>query len=295
MFRTTVVFCLLALLARAQEAPAPSGGKQLIESPVRVGDRYTGRNTVSFKIKTVVRQGEKETTTEESMQRTEHFLDTVLRSGDDAVTEIKRTYMLLFTKVKSSDQDRPTVFQSPMQGRTVLIRERRRRRDIQLEGRGSVDPIVRRIVGMEMDWRDIFPDHPVGVGDSWDGDSVALARRLAAYLSCGTRTRMKVRWEELLDKDGTKLAKLYIDWSVEGMRDRHLYTKVNLAGDVYYDFGLKRVTRVDIVGNMIVRGAILGRGAPQIVKGQGHVTVKTEVKRAPIEAAAEDDAAADEE
>jgi hypothetical protein len=70
------------------------------------------------------------------------------------------------------------------------------------------------------------------------------------------------------------------------MRDRNLFTKVTLAGDVFFDFGLQRVVRVDLAGNIVVRGAIIGKGQPRIVKGEGQVSLKTTIKLAPVEAAA---------
>ena len=176
-----------------------------------------------------------------------------------------------------------------MQGRSVVITESRRRRQVVMVGRGTVDSRVRRVAGMELDWRDIFPEAPVAPGDSWSADVSSLARRLAAYLRCGTRSRMKVRYEEDVIREGSRQAKLYVDWIVEGMRDRHLYTKVTLAGDVYYDFAERRIVHVDVGGSMIVRGAFVGKGHPRIVKGEGPVSIQTTVARVPVQAAADEE------
>jgi hypothetical protein len=141
---------------------------------------------------------------------------------------------------------------------------------------------------MEIDWRDIFPDHPVSPGDAWDADAGALSRALSAYLNCGTRPSMRVRFEEIVEKNGTKHAKLYVDWTIEGMRDKNLFTKVSLAGDVLFDLSLQRVVAVDLTGTMIVRGAVIGNGAPRIVKGEGQVLLKSSLRTADIEAAPEE-------
>ena len=86
-----------------------------------------------------------------------------------------------------------------------------------------------------------------------------------------------------------KVAKLYVDWSIQGMRDRHLFTKVDLAGDVYFDLEMRRVTEVDLIGRMVVRGAIVDEGPPRIVKGEGAVTLKSQIRGASVEAAAGSD------
>ena len=87
-----------------------------------------------------------------------------------------------------------------------------------------------------------------------------------------------------------KLAKLYIDWTIEGMRDRRFYTKVSLAGDVFLDLRLGRVVEADLEGSLIVRGAVIGDGAHKIIKGEGPVRVKMTLKPAPIQASADGDA-----
>ena len=60
-------------------------------------------------------------------------------------------------------------------------------------------------------------------------------------------------------------------------------------GDVLFDLVLKRFIHVDLTGNIIVRGAVLGRGQPKIVKGNGPVTFKATLKRAAVQAAADED------
>ncbi len=282
------VMASIPLLGRAQEQPpaekpAAQPEPRRIRCGFRVGERLTGTNAISYRIETTVRQGQAETKSSESVQRTERFVDVVARAGENGVLEINRTYLKQYTKVRSSENDRPVTLQSPVQGCTVQIEEKRRRREVTMQGQ-AVDNFVRRTVGIEIDWRDIFPDEPVAPGDAaWEADSGALARRLAAYLDCGTHSKMRVRYEEDTVREGAKVAKLYIDWTIEGMRDKHLFTKVALAGDVYYDFALERVVSVDLVGTMIVRGAIVGEGAPRIVKGEGPVLFKSSLKPSPAD------------
>lgn len=255
---------------------------------LQAGARYAGSNTVSYTIRTIVRQGDHTTTSSESAQRTERFVDDVVRASENGVIEIKRNYLRVYTKMRDSE-GRANVRRSPMQGRSVVISESRRRRQIVMVGRGTVDSRLRRVAGMELDWRDIFPEKPVGPGDSWSADVSSLARRLAAYLRCGTRSEMKVRYEEDVMREGSRQAKLYVDWTIEGMRDRHLYTKVTLAGEVYYDFAERRIVHVDVGGSMIVRGAFVGKGHPRIVKGEGPVNIQTTIKRVSLQAAAGDE------
>ena len=90
--------------------------------------------------------------------------------------------------MRSSEKDRPDVDQSPLQGRTVLITEKHRNRRIKGDGTLTIPPIVRKSVGLEMDWRDILPRDPVQVGDVWEADAETIARRLAVYLESGSRT-----------------------------------------------------------------------------------------------------------
>jgi hypothetical protein len=295
MSRFLLVLALLQPLAAAQEiqaekppAVAPDAGV-LLETQLRRGQRFAGSNTVSFTLVTTQKQGQAESSEFESVERTERFVDEVLRAEMNGVVELDRTYTKLFTKARTSADSRPDVHQNPLQGQKVRLLERAHRRDLKLEGRGAIDTTVRRTAGMELDWRDILPEDPVQPGDAWDADAGSLARALAAYLSCGTRSKMRVRFEEILDAGGSKQAKLYVDWTVEGMRDKNLFTKVTLAGDVYFDLQLKRVVRVDLAGGMIVRGAIIGQGAPKIIKGEGQVLVKTGVRPADVEAAPEDE------
>ena len=279
-----IVLLLTGILAAEGEAPL----KQRLKSHMVRGQRFTGQNIVSYKIATTIRKGKTVTTSTEFVERNERFVDTIRRAGENGVLEIERNYTKLFTKVRVSKNERPKIYKSPLTGRTVTIRESGRRREVKLKGHGQVDSLARRTAGMEIDWRDIFPRDPVGPGDVWDADASALAHRLAAYLNCGNRSKMRVRYEEIQKTEQTSIAKLYVDWTIEGMRDRNLYTKVNIAGDVYFDLTLRRVVKVDMIGSMIVRGAIIGEGHPRIIKGEGPVVLKSSLKvsPAPVEASA---------
>ena len=284
MPRLLLIVFLAGLLVQAGE---PESVKRRLKVKLQSGDRYRGHTTVTYKLKTVVRHGTKETATEESVQRTERFTETVVRAGETGLTEFRREYDTCFTKIRGSEDETPTIYQSPVKGKTVIIREKRRRREAEVDGRPVPDQLLRRVIGIEMDWRDVLPDEPVGPGDQWDGDATALARRLAAYLNCGTRGRMRVRYEENVQRDNREVARLYIDWTVEGMRDRKLYTKVNLAGDVEFDLDLQRFVTVDLTGTIIVRGAVLVQGSPRIVNGDGTVLVQSGLEPAPVLAASD--------
>jgi hypothetical protein len=289
-----MLFLLLSLAGaqgvEVEKPPAPvEPGGIVFETQLRRGQRFTGSNTVAYTLTMTTRQGQKETSESESVERTERFVDQILRSETHGVLEIERTYTKLFTKARTGDQTRPDVFQSPLQGQKVELKERAHRRDVKLSGHGTIEPLVRRTVGMEIDWRDAFPEEPVRPGDAWEADAGALSRSLGAYLNCGTRSRMRVRFEEVVDRQGSKQAKLYVDWILEGMRDKNLFTKVTLAGDVYFDLALQRVVEVDLTGSMIVRGAIIGTGAPRIVKGEGQVLMKSSLRTADVEAAVEEE------
>ena len=297
MSRVYLVLLIVGLMAPAHADPKPKAKKverQRIRVRLQTGARYAGSTTVSYTIRTRVTEGERESSSTESVQRTERFVDNVVRAGDNGLLEIKRNYLRVYSKTRDLETGRPNVRQSPMQGRSVVIRESRRKREVVLSGRGSIDSRISRTAGMELDWRDVFPEEPVGIGDTWSADARRLARRLAVYLKCGTRSTMKVKYEEDVVRDGSRQAKLYVDWTVEGMRDRRLFTKVTVAGDVYYDFAQRRVVHVDVGGSMIVRGAYVGKGKPRIVKGEGPVSIQTTVNLAPIRAAAGDDDEEDE-
>ncbi|MGH7163571.1 MAG: hypothetical protein ACREID_08805, partial [Planctomycetota bacterium] len=226
----------------------------------------------------------------EAIQRTERFIDTVKLAGDSDGFEIERAYLKLFTKVRTGTEERPTVVQSPLSRRTVVITEKQRRREVALKGRGPFDPLVQRTVGMELDWRDILPEGPVGPGDVWTAESGTLARRVGAHLNAGsTRTALKVRYEDNVKYEGAACVRLYVDWTLEGMRDRSLFTKVTLAGDVFFDAHAQRFLAVDLAGNMAVRGAITRKGAaPLIVNGEGQVSIQTTLKPAPVQIAVEE-------
>jgi len=275
------ILCLVGLLTSSSAGDKTAPQKYVLQMKLRRGQRFLGSNTVSYSVTTTFRQGEKNWSTSESVQVTERFKDKILRSGTHGILELEREYLVHYTKQRASAQERPHVEQSALQGEKVTLREHRRRREVKLDGAGAVDPIVRATAGIEIDWRDIFPDDAVSPGDAWKADATALSRRLAAYLNSGYRAKMQVRFEEVIDGQ----AKLYVDWTLEGMRDRNLFTKVTLAGDVFFDFGLQRVVRVDLAGNIVVRGAIIGPGAPRIVKGEGQVSLKTTIKVIPVDAA----------
>jgi hypothetical protein len=286
MFRIATVLLVLGFAAGAQDAPKRAPERHVLRPRLLVGHRYTGSNTITYKVTTKVREGDRETASTEEVTRTERFLDHVIRAGDNGVLEIEREYQKLYTKVRD-ENDRPVVQQNPLQGRTVQLIERSRRRDVKVRGGGTVDQVVKRTAGLELDWRDIFSNEPVAAGDAWDADSAALARRIAPYLNIGNRSKMRVRLEEFAREEGRELAKLYVDWEVEGMRDRHLFTKLTLSGDVYFDLDLGRVTHVDLVGKLIVRGAVILRGGgTRIVKGVGPVTLQSTVRETEVVASA---------
>ena len=274
-----VVFLLASLAGAADGSKEP---KRVLEVELRPGSRFVGYNRVSYTLRTVTRTGIATETTRETVQRTERFLDHIVRVGHGGVFEIERTYNMAQGKVQSDENKRKTLKWSPMNGRTVRISERARKRDVKLDGRGVVDAFTRRTVGMEIDWRDIFIDRPVGPGDEWDAETVALGRRMAAYLNSGDKSRMRVRYEENIERDGRKLAKLYVDWVLEGMRDRHLYTKVVLAGEIYFDFALQRIVEIDLGGSMSVNGIIMDENKHRIVKGEGPLALESSLK--PTEA-----------
>ncbi|MDH3592366.1 MAG: hypothetical protein OER88_10835 [Planctomycetota bacterium] len=285
MLRHILPVGLLTLFATA--APVEKPAK--LSTKMKSGQRYTGSNTIAYEVKTIVREGQKSTESTESIKRTERFVDRITRAGRNGVLEIERSYLKLYSTTQNSTATRKTVSQSPLQGRVVKIRETQRRRDIKLEGRGTIDPLVRRTVGMEIDWRDLLPDDPVKPGDQWNPEVTTLSRRLAAYLNCGPRGKMRVRYEENTTVGTHRVAKLYIDWTIEGMRDRNLFTKVVLAGDVLFDLDWQRVVDVDLTGSIVVRGAIISKTGPKIIKGEGPVTLKSSLKSAEIAAAASDE------
>jgi len=290
---------LLALTARAQEEAAGTGdsGKEpepepkkktyLLRHRLEPGARYIGSNTVAFDLKTVVRRGKVERESRESVERTERFRDHVKRAAERGPVEIERQYQKLFTKVRSSENDRPDVDQSPLQGRTVTITEKRRNRRIRGDGRVTIPPIVRKSVGLEMDWRDILPRDPVAEGDRWEADAEMIARRLAVYLESGSRSQMVVTFEGIDTAGGRERAKFYVDWRIEGMRDRQLFTKIVMAGDVFFDLEMQRFTLIDLAGQFGVQGAIIqsGRDA-EIIEAEGKVSYKSTLTKVPVAASA---------
>ena len=281
---SVITLCLLACAVGADEAPK----KRLLKFKIRVGDRVTGTNSISVDMTTSVRVGDEEKRSSEFIQRTEKFVDVVKEAGELGVIEIERKYLTRYEKVRSEKLGRPEVIRSPLSGRTVIIREKGRRREVLCKDVENLDAVSRRTIGIEMDWRDILSDDPVAPGDSWKADSAALARRLAVHLDCGTRTKMDVRYEADVEYEGAMCAKFYIDWNLEGMRDRNLFTKVVLAGDVYFDLEMNRFVEIDLTGRLLVRGAIITKkGAPRIIKGAGPVSVKSTLRAAPVQAAAE--------
>ena len=284
MSRICMVLLFLGIVAGA-EAPEKAQ-KQVLEYRLEPGARTLGLNRVTYTVTMTERMGLETVTRTESVQRTERFLDQVMRAGVGGIVEIKRTYNMAQVKIKNDETKRKVLEWSPMNGRTVRILERARKREVKLEGRGVVDAFTRKTIGMELDWRDLFQDYPVGPGDVWDAETVALGRRMAVYLACGDKSRMRVRYEENVVRDGRKQAKLYVDWTLEGMRDRHLFAKAQLAGDVYFDFADQRIVEVDLGGSIRVNGTIMVNGTPKIIKGEGPLALESTVKPAPIEAAA---------
>jgi hypothetical protein len=285
MSRLGLALLLAALVCRAEDEPSAEAPAYTFRPVLRTGDRFTVTNVISVRVTTKTRQGDRETSTSFEREHKERFVDEIAR-GEGGVLEIARTYLALFTKERNDETDRPSVDRSPLAGKQVMIQESGRRRDVKCEERGLVDARLRRTVGLEIDWRDIFPRDPVRVGDAWKADCDAVSRRLAAYLDIGTKAEMRARLESVGPRNGSEVAKIYVDWTVEGMRDRQLFTKVVLAGDVYYDMKLRRVVQVDVQGSIAVRGAIIGAGAPEIVKGDGPVSITMTVKPAPVSPAA---------
>ncbi|MHC4450240.1 MAG: hypothetical protein ACYS0E_08905 [Planctomycetota bacterium] len=253
---------------------------------LKSGARYVGSNTVSFNLKTEVRRGQVKQESTESVERTERFRDHVKRASERGPVEIERFYQKLFTKVRSTENERPDVDQSPLQGRTVTIVEKRRSRRIRGDGTMTIPPIVRKSVGLEMDWRDILPRDPVHIGDKWEADAEMIARRLAVYLESGSRSNMFVTFEGIDRSEGRERAKFYVDWKIDGMRNRQLFTKIRMAGDVFFDLEMQRFTFIDMAGQFAVQGAIVVAGrAPEIIKAEGKVSYKSTLREVPIAAA----------
>jgi len=270
--------------AKAKE-PAPK--RYVLLYGMTEGARYIGSNSVAFTLRKGVRSGpKKEVVTHESVERTERFRDTVKRYSGRGMLEIEREYQRLFTKVRASDRARPDVEQSPLQGAKVTITEKRRRRSIRAGKGVSVPGFVRKTVGMEIDWRDILPRESVAVGDIWDADCESVARRMAPYLDSGSRSRMKVRFEGVDVVEGRRIARLYVDWEINGMRDKQLYTKAVLAGDLRFDLEMQRFVLIDVAGSFSVTGAIIGEGKIKIIQAKGKVSLKSTLREELIAAAA---------
>ena len=276
--RNLAALCLLFSMVAADEAPAK---KRTLKTKLTTGDRYRVTNTISVEVRTIEKQGDQETSRTEYIQRKEKFVDEVKEAGELGMIEIERNFLVRYEKLRTGKNGRPEIIRSPLSGRKVTIRERNRRREVKADGSFDVDPLMRRTIGLEIDWRDILPDDPVAPGDTWKADTTALARRIAAHLDAGTRSRMDVRYEGDVEYEGFTCAKLWVDWRLEGMRDRNLYTKVMLAGDVFFDFKNGRFLGVDLTGRLLVRGAIIGDGAPMIIKGEGPVALKIEISPIP--------------
>lgn len=286
---------LLVPVARAEDAPGPAApeapAKRLLALRLETGQRLSVSTSVSYEMKTTERTGEKQTESTESVQRTEKFLDLVRSAGDAGELEVERTFLTLYTKVRNGADERPTVFRSPLSGRSVVITEQNRRRDVALQGRGSLDALTQRTAGVDIDWRDVLHDRPVGPGDAWEPDSSALGRRVASYFNCGTsRSAMRVRYEADEKHMDRACAHLYVEWEMEGMRDSHLFAKTSLAGDAWFDLELGRFIDIDLVGTVEVQGATVLKGGARIVRGEGPASFKSVVKPADLEAAVEKDA-----
>lgn len=281
MARVCVALLLSAWLAGAGD------GKRVLKARFRPGDRVSVSTLVSYDLATTSTQGQKVTTVSESVQRTERFVDTYVESPENGALVVERTYTKLFTKLRAGDQDRPTVVQSPLSGKSVRIEEQGRRRLVTVQGRDAVDDLLRRTAGIEIDWRDILPDDPVAPGDVWEADAAALVKRLDAYLSTNQRGKMRVHFEAVVRHQDAECAKLYVEWDLEGMRDRNLSTRVVLAGNAYFDLAAQRFVEIDLAGTQVVRGAILATDPPRILKGEGPISLRIAVRPAPVEAAAE--------
>ena len=277
---------------KAAKKPAKKPAKKKVETfllryELARGKRFIGSNTVSFDIKHTVRTGNnKKEVSHESVERTERFRDHIKSSSSRGPVEIERQYQRLFTKVRNSERGRPDVDQNPLQGHTVIITERRRSRSIRATKGLAIPPFVRKTVGIEIDWRDVLPRERVQVGDAWEADAEAFARRLAPYLDSGSRARMIVRFESIEIRDGARCAKFYVDLTIDGMRDRQLFTKAQLAGDAIFDMSLKRFVMIDLAGSFIVRGAILGKGLPKIIQAEGKASYKSALREVRVSAAA---------
>ena len=148
---------------------------------------------------------------------------------------------------------------------------------------------VRKTLGMEIDWRDVLPREPVYVGDRWEADAEAVARRIAPYLDSGSKSYMTIRFEGIDEEKGKRIARLYVDWRIEGMRDKQLYTKAVLAGDARFDLDMQRFVRIDIAGSFTINGAIITDGRVEAIQSEGKVSLKSSLReeaREPVAAAA---------
>ncbi len=278
---------ILVLAAGSAAGPDAKPEPKVLRVRLKAGDRYTRANTISYRLTLTETSGTRKKTTTESVQRTERFVDSVRSAGERSGFVLDRTYLKLYTKVRSAGEEKARVVRSPLSGRTLELRERRRRIELKFkEGEGTIEGIVRRTIAMELAWRDAMPDYAVKPGDSWKAEAGDLSQKMAAYLETGHRYTMRIRYEEDVEFEGVECARLYVDWNIEGMRDRHLYAKVSLAGDIYLDIKNQRLLSVDLAGSLSVRGAILGSEKDRFINGQGPVQLKMTCTPAPLQPAA---------
>ncbi|MEM8884096.1 MAG: hypothetical protein AAGD14_08520 [Planctomycetota bacterium] len=297
MWRVCLLLLCSATLLQADDAPKaasePAAAKKkkpkqyTLRQEIRSGDRFIGSNTIKFDLKTTYKLGNKERKTYEQVERTERFRDVVKQASARGPMEIQRTYQKKYTKVRDDDRGRAQIDRSPLQGHELTIKENLRSRRVRSKLPFTIPPLVRKSIGVEMDWRDILPREPIQVGDRWQADAESIAARLAPYFDSGNRSKMIVTFEAIEKVEGVERAKFYVDWKFEGMRDRELFAKVRLAGDLYFDLEMKRFTLIDLAGTIKLEGVRMGKAHHEIVIGTGEASYKSSVQRAAVAAAAE--------
>ena len=191
---------------------------------------------------------------------------TVLAVKDGQPTSLKITYSP-DTSSTATMNGQPQPPPTPLAGKTVRV-SRDELGIIQIDGLEADPATTNELSQLVTPDRSLFPNHPVAVGDEWDGDADAMAKQM----QFGPNDTVTVHCK--LDRIGTAAGRPTADLAVTitGAKTQDgIVTKLTTAGTVQLDLATCQPLKADLSGKLELNGQANGPNGPMPVSGDGKI------------------------
>lgn len=246
---------VLALGAWAA-APAQEAAEQrfLLREASAAGDVSEVESTFSMVMDTkAVVEGKSVPSITLSSRERQKYREEVLSADAKGPTGVRRTYTIAREAEKTPEGEKVRVLS--LQGKTLVLKKVKGKSVLTL-AKGKLSPEDRAEVldDLDSDPSQFFSDKPVAVGEEWEADPKQLAATFG-NLGAESKASLRARFEEIVQKDGHRCARVSIRLQVEGMPAGEKYRMtMDMGGELFHALDLNRTLSVQATGPMTLKG-----------------------------------------